>query len=343
MAAPNIIGGNLPWNAGPAANMFMGATNPTAGLASLGPAYANAYNSALAMNATNYENILAGYQQTMAAQTSAQDAIAAGYTRLGNEVLGGIRGAGSTAATNINDAYARMFGEQQQSLIDRGLGNTTVQNAVGRGITLDREKALASAAEQFAGLLAGYQSNLGLASLGSQREALAANTALSGRQLDWMNSVKAAYPDAGAYAQMAQMYGAARQAEQDRRNQPANVRPWSGGAGGAFGYIPSGGGFGAPKMNYGGPPGLGGGLGGFGGGYAGNPYAGYWGGGAAGSGAAAAAAYTPLSDPYSVYAPLAPEVDVAPMPRAFEEAPMPRAVDTGSSWDPRSWDYYVEG
>lgn len=225
MADPNIIGGSLPWqSAGGGANQFQGlAGSPQQAMASLGSNYAGAYNSALQMNAANYQNILQGYQQTMGAQTSAQNAIGRGYSDLYNSVLGGIKGIGASQAQNIRDVYEQQSGAAAQGLIARGLGNTTVQNSVQRGLVADESKAQVNLANQIANLTAGYQSNLGLAGLGYQGQAAQQNTALAGRQLDWMNSVNAQYPHGGIYGQLASQFGAAQQAGLDRQ-QAAQAR-----------------------------------------------------------------------------------------------------------------------
>jgi len=214
-----------------------------------GSDYNSAYNSALKANQTNYNNILAGYQQTMATQVSAQDAVKQGYTDLANNVLAGIQGVGDSQRQAIRDAYAQQAGRATQGLTSAGLGNTTVAASVQRGLVADREKANVNLANQLAQLSAGYQSQLGLAGLGYTGNAVAANTALGVKQLDWMNSVNSPYPNASAYAQLAQQQGAAQQAASDRAmqqqyldqlrgNDPPRARQFGGGAPG-LGYTPT--------------------------------------------------------------------------------------------------------
>lgn len=246
MADNNVIQGALTFGSGGAGVDFSG--NP----ANLTANYAAAYNSALSANQTNYNNILAGFQQTARNQGSAQDRIAsgyqsaydtlrdstlraaAGYGALQSSVLSGIRDVGASQQQAIDDYYAQQRGQATQSLVDRGLGNTTVVEGVRRGLGLDQQKANVALANQMAQLTAGYQSNLGLAGLnfqnqaaaqlagqanlglGYQAQAAAQNTALAQSQLGWMNSVNAPYPNAGLYAGLAQQYGATQQANADR-------------------------------------------------------------------------------------------------------------------------------
>lgn len=208
------IGGAL--NFGSAAgvgDMFNGT------LGGLQSGYTAAYQNALQANQTNYNNILAGYQQTYGNQVTAQDAIKSGYTGLYNTVLGGIQGVEASQKQAIQDYYKQAQGASTQGLIDRGLANTTVQDSLSRGLNLDENKANVALANQFAQLQAGYQSNLGLAGLNYQNQASQQNTALNAQQLQWMNSVNAPYPNAGAYGQLAQQYGATQAANADRALQ----------------------------------------------------------------------------------------------------------------------------
>lgn len=213
------IGGSLPFGQ-------MGATNtlPT-DPASLASHYGAAYNSALAMNSSNYSNILAGYQQTMAQQQTAQGAIGAGYTGLYNNVLGQLAGQGQEQRQQINSDYAAGLGAQSQQLINRGLGNTTVQSAVQRGLAFDQARAGNALSEQLGRQNADYMTNIGGQGLQFQNQANMQNTQLAQNQLGWMNSVNAPYPDAGIYAQLAQQYGATAEANKQRNQLGRNGYP----------------------------------------------------------------------------------------------------------------------
>lgn len=188
------IQGGLPWSGG-------GASGD----------YASAYNAALSMNQQNYNNILAGYQQTLGNQVQAQNQISQGYNQLASDVRGTIAGVGGAQQQAINDQYAQAAGQATQDLVNRGLGNTTVQSSVLRGYGLDRAKAQVALGDQMAQLQAGYQSQLGLAGLNYQNQAAMQATGQANQQLGWMNSVNAAYPDVGQYANLAMQAGAAQQ------------------------------------------------------------------------------------------------------------------------------------
>jgi hypothetical protein len=201
------IGGNLTFGGG-GGNAFMGlGGTPSQSLNALGQDYNSAYQSALNINRQNYGNILAGYQQLMAQQVPAEANITQGYTNLENQVLGTIKNIGASAGQQIQDLYAQQTGATQQQLINSGLGNSTVLASAQRGNTLDYAKAQVALQNQVAGLTAGYQSNLGLAGLNYQNQALMQNTGLGLQQLNFMNSVQAPYPNGAMYGGLAQGIG----------------------------------------------------------------------------------------------------------------------------------------
>lgn len=199
------IGGQLPF--GNSAGQMLSAAasgNP----ATLGNAYQSAYNDSLRMNSQNYSNILAGYQRTMDSQGQAQQAISAGHQGLQGAVMGDLEGIDASQRQAIKDSYTAQRGTADQDLVNRGLGNMTVRSSVMRGLGLDEAKANIDLSNKLAQTRAGFRSNLGLAGLNYQNQANVQNTALAGRQLDWMNSVNANYPNAGMYSQLASMMGA---------------------------------------------------------------------------------------------------------------------------------------
>lgn len=233
MADPSnyLIAGNLPFPAG--GNPYAGAAQ--GGTAGIAAQYGQTYNSALQQNIANYQNILQGYQQTMGNQVTAQGAIGKGYNDLYNNVLQGIQDVGASQKQAISDSYAQQQGQASQSLISRGLGNTTVQDSVNRGLSLDKNKADIALSNQMAQLTAGYQSQLGLSGLNYQNQAAMQNTALGANQLGWMNSVTSNYPDAGLYNQLFAAQGQATQADKDRAAMQAAAQQRNVVPGGSFG------------------------------------------------------------------------------------------------------------
>lgn len=220
--ASTFIGGALPWDSTPS-------PAPTS-LPGLTANYQSEYAKSMNMNAANYGNILAGYQNLIAQQNT-------GYTNLYNTVMNQLQGAETSRKTEIGDMAKSELGSASQSLIDRGLGNTTVQSAVSSGVEANKQRRLTEVANQFAQMRAGYQQQLGQAQLGNI-------AGLSKAQLDFMNSVNAGYPDAGMYGQLAMMFGQAAGAGAggyDKGRGPGYTGP----------SMPYGGfGLGGPKLGY---------------------------------------------------------------------------------------------
>jgi hypothetical protein len=133
-----------------------------------------------------YGETLQGYQTALSGLQGKQSAISDGYNQLQANVLAGLSGASNAESQEIADRYTALSGRSTQDMISRGLGNTTVQNAVQRGITLDESKAQTDLQNKFAHTAAGYQSQLGLAGLGYRGQALQQQMALQGAQLGYM-------------------------------------------------------------------------------------------------------------------------------------------------------------
>lgn len=187
-----------------------------AGPDGIAPAYRNAYNSALAMNQQNYNNILAGYQQVMGQQMTAADAIANGYTQLGAEIQQGLAGSDTAARQEVEDQYQAASGKATQSAIQRGLGNTTITNSLQRGVEADKAKRLNEIRNQMQQLMVKYKSEMDGMSLKTRELANQQYSALAKSQLDWMNSISAPYPNAEMYQKLAQAFGRGQQARQNQ-------------------------------------------------------------------------------------------------------------------------------
>lgn len=229
------IGGNLPWNSqGGGAGAF-GADSPGA----VGQAYQGAYNSSLGMNESMYNNIMKGYQQAIQSQTTAQQAISAGYTNLYNSVLGNVEQQYAGQDTQLKNQAAQNLASSSQQLVDRGLGNTTIQTSVNQGVNNQLAQQQQLLTGQKAGQLAQTQSQLGLAGLSAQQSGLRDTTGLALSQLGFMNSMEAAYPNGDMYAKLAQQAGQ----NKAMRNNPMGGAGGFGGANGhpgpQLGYVPS--------------------------------------------------------------------------------------------------------
>lgn len=215
MGSPYAIGGDISFGSAPSL------MNPMAG-------YEQAYNNALQINQQNYSNIIAGYQKLAATQFDAQGPITAGYGSLYNNVLGTICGICQSQQHAVQATYTKQMGATQNRLIGAGLGNSTILQSAARGVTADAANAQTAVKNQFAQLKAGYMSQLGLAGLNWQAQAMNANTALGVDQLRTMANIQAPYPNAGAYMN-------AMQGQMGMRGTPTPNGPMGGGAGGVQG------------------------------------------------------------------------------------------------------------
>lgn len=300
-SAPAANRNALPWQtlaAGGAIGSSLGGA--------LGQQYQNAYNASLGMNAALFDRVQTGYDDLRSQVADQYGDILAGYQTHYGDVLGRIAGSNETNINDINTQYAANAGQSLQSAVSRGLGNSTVQQNMQRGIELDRARAVTDSQNRFAQLGANYANQIGLTRLGAQQQGVQMGAGLGQSQLGALERVNIPYPDIGMYAQMAQMQGAnaARDAAGNRvplahaaiQASPGVSRPPSpfgsrdptGGAystgnlaqpGGGM-YSPGGGYSYSPNSFFSGGGGAGGGgaYGGSAGGFFGGGYGGYGGG-----------------------------------------------------------------
>ncbi len=203
----------------------------TGGLAGLGTAYGQTYNSALNASQQQYNAVVGGYKN-----------LASGV--MGILGQGGGWGVAAPAAQAIQDTLAQAKGGAIQNSINKGLGSSTAAVAAQRGANLDANKAYASLGSQLAQTAAGYTSGLGQGMLG----------AIQGLNIQ--------YPNAGEYSGLYQQYGQQQQsamnmamlAQQQAAQQQLAMRAMS-----ASQSRGGGGGVSTPQMPRGGTYGSGGG------------------------------------------------------------------------------------
>jgi hypothetical protein len=147
--------------------------------------YSSAYNAAAATNSNLYRNIMSGYGTMFG-----------NFQGLQNQVMGLLAGTNRANIQDIANRFSALSGQQSQQMIDRGLGNTTIQQSAQQGIARSRAQETTRSRGMFGQLQASTLSNLGLASLGAQQN-----------QLNFENSIMAPYPDPGIFAQLAMRQG----------------------------------------------------------------------------------------------------------------------------------------
>lgn len=241
------------------ANPYAGMTGGPGDLAALGANYGRQQAGSTDVSKQQYQNVMGGYQSLLDNHAQQSQAIAGNYGQLSADVLGGIKGIDASQRQAIQDAYVQQQGAASQNLQSRGLANSTVVDSTNRGLMFDKQKADVALSNATAGLTAGYQSQLGLAGLGYQGQALQQQTQLGQGQVNAMERVNVGYPNAGAYQQVAQQIGAAQQGRQNhdlamagiamQRPTPTGSATQPGGGQGFFGsnpYAYTGGGGGSP-------------------------------------------------------------------------------------------------
>lgn len=139
---------------------------------------ANTYRTELANAQRDYSNLVNSYQRQLGLIDASNQSIQSAYTQLLNQLIGGVAGTEGPARQAIYDDYLRNLGRQGQDLVSRGLTNTTVKDSVERGVLSDKWRRDNELSASMAQLVANYESQIGLAGLGAQREAQQQRNAL---------------------------------------------------------------------------------------------------------------------------------------------------------------------
>lgn len=215
--------GAIPFSSAPGAMFGAMGGSPAQAMSALGPAYQSSYNAAMNFNKALGETTNRLYGTTMEQQLAAQQGI-----------LGLIDNYGGSSRADITAANTKQQGDAMQSMISRGLGNTTVLDSAKRGLNDDLARQNLQLDDQLAAMRANYRNMF------SQQ-----NTGLALNQAGFLERMTGQYPNAGLYGQLASQFGAAGQSAanqaqvQDalRRGQQAAA-----GGGGVMGAVGGGGG-----------------------------------------------------------------------------------------------------
>jgi hypothetical protein len=142
-------------------------------LGTLAGAYQSAQDEARAANEERYKNILAGYDDRW------------------NRAMGQLEGVGNQQREDMNRRYDNNKGEIAQSLVARGMSNSTVKDNIEAGNERERNQASNRLEEALT------------------RERLGYDTGLQGDLLQFMERRNDTYPDLNQLLQLAQMMGVA--------------------------------------------------------------------------------------------------------------------------------------
>ncbi len=156
--------------------------------------YQQALDSGNAANESRYKDILERYEKRTgegigslrdsgrleAVDIDARNtAIQQGYQDRWDRALGSAEGLGDQAREDVNRRYDQLAASQRQSLISRGLGNTTVVDTTTRGLESQRGEELRRLEEGLRREKIGYDTSLSGDALGFQERGAGALTNLS--------------------------------------------------------------------------------------------------------------------------------------------------------------------
>lgn len=222
----------LPWQglaAGGNALAGLGG-DPQQAMQQLGPLYAQQYQAALGMNTAMNQGVQTGYDTLRKDTDQVYGNIMTNLESRYGDVLGRIAGSNQSNITDINTHYGAQAGAASQQMVNRGLGNSTIQANLQRGIALDRARAQTDSENKFAQLGAGFADRIWSDKTAAQQARAGLAAQLGTAQLGAQERINAGYPDAAMYGSLAQMYGAQAQRQGDQR---AMRNSWTTGGGGA--------------------------------------------------------------------------------------------------------------
>jgi hypothetical protein len=113
-----------------------------------------------------------------------------------NQAFNYLRGTNKANIRDIDKRFSALSGQTASGLIDRGLGNSTIQYSMQKGITNAHADALSRSRADFGNLM-----------FNAQMDMARNNAGLASQQLNYLSGINIGYPDFGAYAQMAGMMG----------------------------------------------------------------------------------------------------------------------------------------
>ncbi len=140
------------------------------------PVYGRAYDE----NLQRYNATLAGYQAQQNAYNAATGKINTGYTGMVNAA----KGLGQTQMMQVQQNYQRQEAQNAQSLMSRGLGNSSVIDSTNRGTAYDQQMAQLGVQDQVNQNVQGIQAQ----QLGYRAQAQSGLANLQAQQAGFMGS-----------------------------------------------------------------------------------------------------------------------------------------------------------
>lgn len=150
------------------------------------PGMMGVYNQLLAKNTENYNNALGAYGSGQNTIAQALPGISGAYGQINKEVgnilgQGGDWGVATPAANAIRNTLQQNQAQNDQGMINRGLGNSTIRSNVSGQLAQDASMAYGNLGASLADKYAGYRSQIGLAQQAAQMQGLGLQTQLWGQ------------------------------------------------------------------------------------------------------------------------------------------------------------------
>ena len=163
-------------------------------------AYASAFAAANAANEARYSSILSGYGDRENYYSKATKEVRTGY----DDVLKRQERIGDSQRIDLQDQYARNLAQTKASMFNRGLGASTLYDSAQRGVNADLARSKIALEDSLAREYADVaQKRLGFL----ERANVFGRSAIKKDKLDFMERKQELGPQAGLYAQLAEMEG----------------------------------------------------------------------------------------------------------------------------------------
>ena len=137
-------------------------------------------------NEARYQDILGGYKTRQEILGPEMEQMPSHYADREFSIMGEMSGLGRAARADLNRRYDQEAGNVEQSLIDRGLGNTTVLGSMTRGVRDQQDRAMNSLNEQLRRERLGYRTALSGDTLGAAERSIGARSMLYREPMDFM-------------------------------------------------------------------------------------------------------------------------------------------------------------
>lgn len=201
------------------------------------PGAAGYYQDLLNRNSQNYKSILDAYGGGINKAQGSLPGIYSGFGQIQQGVMktlglgGGGWGVATPAAQAIQRSFEQTQGQNQQNLINAGLGNTTVLANQQTGAARQAGEAYGALGAQLAQTAAGYQSQLGLAGLQSRMQGLGLQTGLASQ----LGNALAGYRFQNTFGNLYGQYSTGQSHSQNSSVNSGSSYGPSGGGGGGYG------------------------------------------------------------------------------------------------------------